>query len=94
MESMPGSDHGAMPGMMSQADMATLRELTSSNFDVTFVELMTRHHHGAIEMAQTQLRHDSLPEVKQLARHILSAQQAEIQQMEAWRQAWTLIPPR
>jgi uncharacterized protein (DUF305 family) len=56
--------------------------------------MMIMHHQGAIEMAQTELREGSLPEVKQLAQQVITAQQAEIQQMETWKQAWTSLPPR
>lgn len=94
MNSMPGGDHGAMPGMMSDADMARLMGLNATRFDVTFVEMMITHHQGAIEMAQTELREGSLPEAKQLAQQVITAQQAEIRQMQAWKQAWTALPPR
>jgi len=53
------------------------------------VDMMTRHHQGAIEMATTELRAGSLGEVKQLAQQIITAQQREIQQMAAWKQAWS-----
>jgi uncharacterized protein (DUF305 family) len=94
MDSMPGGDHGAMPGMMSEADMTKLTGLRSTKFDLAFVDMMIMHHQGAIEMAQTELREGSLPEVKQLAQQVITAQQAEIQQMETWKQAWTSLPPR
>ena len=84
-------DHGAspMPGMMGQAEMDELKGLKGSRFDLAFVEMMTRHHQGAIEMATTELETGSPGEVKQLARQIITAQQREIQQMDGWERAWS-----
>ena len=84
-------DHGAspMPGMMGQAEMDELMGLKGTRFDLAFVDMMTRHHQGAIEMATTELGAGSLGEVKQLAQQIITAQQREIQQMAAWKQAWS-----
>jgi uncharacterized protein (DUF305 family) len=84
-------DHGAspMPGMMGQAEMDELMGLQGTRFDLAFLGMMTRHHQGAIEMATTELGAGSLGEVKQLAQQIITAQQREIQQMAAWKQAWS-----
>ena len=84
-------DHGASPtpGMMGQAEMDELMGLKGTRFDLAFVDMMTRHHQGAIEMATTELGAGSLGEVKQLAQQIITAQQREIQQMAAWKQAWS-----
>jgi len=84
-------DHSAslMPGMMGQAEMDELKGLKGTKFDLAFVDMMTRHHQGAIEMATTELGAGSLGEVKQLAQQIITAQQREIQQMAAWKQAWS-----
>ena len=84
-------DHGAspMPGMMGQAEMDELMGLKGTRFDLAFVDMMTRHHQGAIEMATTELGAGSLGEVKRLAQQITKAQQREIQQMATWKQAWS-----
>jgi uncharacterized protein (DUF305 family) len=85
-----GTDHGAMhmPGMMSEADMRQLRVTKDKDFNLLFMDMMTAHHQGAIEMANTELRDGALPEVKQLAQHIIDAQQAEIDQFTKWQQEW------
>src|SRR6266498_3934151 len=68
--------------------------------DVAFVQGMIPHLQQAIEMAElidgrsdrpelTELGAGSLGEVKQLAQQIITAQQREIQQMAAWKQAWS-----
>jgi uncharacterized protein (DUF305 family) len=89
-EAMAGMDHDqmAMPGMMDQGEMDELKGLEGARFDLAFIDMMTRHHQGAIDMANTELKDGSLPEVKQLAQQIITAQQREVRQLTAWRQAW------
>jgi uncharacterized protein (DUF305 family) len=85
-----GMDHGAMqmPGMMSEAEMRQLRLSNGRDFDLAFVDMMTAHHQGAIDMANTELRDGSLPEVKRLAQQIIDAQQTEIDWFTTWQQQW------
>jgi uncharacterized protein (DUF305 family) len=91
-----GMDHGAMqmPGMMSDAEMRQLMANRHRDFDLMFLDMMTAHHQGAIEMANTELRDGSLPEAKQLARQIIDAQQAEIDQFQQWQKEWATAPAR
>jgi uncharacterized protein (DUF305 family) len=91
-----GMDHGGMhmPGMMSEAEMRQLMATSHQAFDLRFLDMMTAHHQGAIEMANTELRDGSLPEVKRLARQIIDAQQAEIDQFQQWQQEWATAPNR
>jgi uncharacterized protein (DUF305 family) len=91
-----GMDHGAMqmPGMMSEADMGQLRLSNDEDFDLLFLDMMTAHHQGAIDMATTDLRDGALPEVKRLAQQIIDAQQGEIDQFTRWRQEWQASPVR
>jgi len=91
-----GVDHGAMqmPGMMSEADLRQLRLSKDEEFDLAFLDMMTAHHQGALEMADTELRDGALPEVKGLAQQIIDAQQGEIGQFNQWQQEWTSTPIR
>ena len=91
-----GMDHGAMqmPGMMSELEMRQLGVINGEDFDLLFLEMMTAHHEGAIEMADTELRDGALPEVKRLAQQIIDAQQGEIDQFKVWQQEWEAIPIR
>ena len=91
-----GMDHGAMdmPGMMSETDMRVLMSLKNADFDREFIQMMTSHHRGAIEMANTELRDGSLPEVKRLAQQVIDAQQAEIDQFKQWQAEWQSTPVR
>ena len=83
-----------MPGMMSETDMSQLMGTRHHDFDLMFLDMMTDHHQGAIEMATTELRDGSLPEVKRLAQQIIDAQQAEIDQFQQWQKEWAAAPIR
>jgi uncharacterized protein (DUF305 family) len=87
-----GMDHGAMqmPGMMSEMEMRQLRVVKGEDFDLAFLDMMTAHHQGAIEMATTELRDGSLPEVKRLAQQIIDNQQTEIDQFTQWTREWAI----
>jgi uncharacterized protein (DUF305 family) len=89
----PSGGHGGhgetqMPGMMSETDMRRLMESTGTEFDLAFVEMMAVHHQGAIDMANTELKEGSLPEVKRLAQQIIDTQQDEIDQLQRWKAEW------
>jgi uncharacterized protein (DUF305 family) len=59
-----------------------------AEFDLRFIDAMIPHHEGALTMAQDALKKSKRPEIKQLAQEIIKSQQAEIEQMQQWRQAW------
>lgn len=68
-------------GMMSDAEMKALGEAKGGEFDVIWVEMMTRHHEGAIEMAKTEQAKGQDSDAKALAGRIIDAQTAEIATM-------------
>ncbi|WP_261958966.1 DUF305 domain-containing protein [Dactylosporangium matsuzakiense] len=82
---MSGMDMGgmghAMPGMMSDADLAKLEAATGKDFDKQFCTMMIAHHQGAIAMAQDEIKQGGNPDAKALAQRIVTAQQAEIDTM-------------
>ena len=45
-----------MPGMATTEDMARLEAATGAEFDKIFLELMIKHHSGAVEMVETLLK--------------------------------------
>ena len=78
-----GMDHGGSDtGMMSEEDMAALESATGADFDQMFLEMMTEHHEGAIEMAETELVDGQHAEALEVAEAISSTQQAEIGEMQ------------
>ncbi|MEV7040748.1 DUF305 domain-containing protein [Amycolatopsis sp. NPDC051061] len=80
-ESMPGMDHD-MPGMMSADDMKQLEAAKGTEFDKMWLDMMIKHHQGAIDMAKTELSKGSNADAKALAQKIIDAQQAEITEMQ------------
>lgn len=70
--------------------MTDLTGLSSDEADRTFLEGMIGHHRGAIDMAQSYLNADfeKQGDVVQLAEAIVSVQDAEITQMQAWLDDW------
>ena len=89
LEGHGGHGDTEMPGMMSEADMSRLMEATGPEFDLAFVEMMAAHHQGAIDMANTELKDGSLPEVTRLAEQIIATQQDEIDQLQQWKTEWS-----
>ncbi|MCM0675744.1 DUF305 domain-containing protein [Micromonospora phytophila] len=79
---MPHMDHGGMPGMMSEADMAELAAATGREFDRRFLTMMIAHHEGAVTMAQTEIAEGANAEAKSLAQQIVTTQRAEIDTMK------------
>ena len=45
---------GMMPGMMSEADMTRFMAASGPALDRMFLEMMIRHHEGAVTMADTE----------------------------------------
>ncbi len=62
-------------------------------FDQRFLEAMISHHQGAIEMAEMAQQMGEHEEIRILAAEIITAQQAEIEQMQGWLQGWFGVSP-
>ncbi|NUN65269.1 DUF305 domain-containing protein [Pseudanabaena biceps] len=71
-------------GMMMNQDLGA----KDTNFDLRFINAMIPHHEGAVTMAQSAATKSTRPEIKKLAQDIISSQQAEIKQMQQWKQEW------
>jgi uncharacterized protein (DUF305 family) len=71
-----------MPGMTSQQEMSQLMAARGAHFDHMFLQMMIRHHQGAIEMARTEQSQGVNPAAKKLARQIETSQTVEIAQMQ------------
>ena len=84
MSGMEGHDMGdmsSMPGMMSSEDMGKLEKASGAEFDKMFLEMMIKHHEGAVEMAETQKADGKYGPAVKLADDVITAQTAEIEQM-------------
>lgn len=77
------SDSGGQMGMMSAQEMTDLDAATGSAFDRMWLQMMTRHHQGAVAMARTELAQGANPEGKRLAQSIIDSQTTEIAEMNS-----------
>ena len=91
----PRSMNMEMPGMMDSMMMMTgsgmkkMESSTGKDFDLMFLDMMTPHHAGAVEMAKEALSKAEHNEIKTLARNIINAQEAEIKEMADWKLKWS-----
>jgi protein-disulfide isomerase len=56
--------------------------MNGADFDRTWIEMMIEHHRGAISQSETVKTEGSNPDVLALADQIITAQQAEIAEMD------------
>jgi uncharacterized protein (DUF305 family) len=87
-----GAGHGGGAAMAGQtmdmaADVEALRK-AGEPFDRAFIDAMIPHHESAIDASKAAESRAQKPELKQLAREIIAAQEREIKQMQDWRKAW------
>ncbi len=83
------TDHGThMDHNMDHNMDHSPRADVAAPFDAQFIDGMIVHHQGAIDMAEQVLAQSERPELLTMAEQIISAQQVEIDQMQAWRAAW------
>ncbi len=82
--SMEGMDEHTMdmPGMMSDQEMADLKSATGTAFQRMFLQMMIRHHEGAVAMARVEQTDGKFPAAVSLARSIEKGQRSEINTME------------
>jgi predicted outer membrane protein len=78
---------GGMEHMMMNMN-EELKGKYGDTFDQEFLKEMIVHHQGAIDMAKAALEQSGHPELKELAKNIITAQDAEIAQMRAWQEEW------
>lgn len=75
------SDSDEMP-LESSPDAA------NQPYDLQFIDTMIQHHQASIVMAKMVLEKSQPAELKKFAQKIINQQEREIEQMEAWRDAW------
>lgn len=71
----------AMPGMASEDELDALIASSGEGADRLFVQLMSEHHLGGIEMAEFAAERGESEEVKRMAASMASAQRGEIYEM-------------
>lgn len=93
----PMSAMPMLPGMTEMADGSMTMDMTmdieklrntTESFDLMFIDLMISHHQIAIDAAMMAEKQATRAEVRDLAQKIIEKQQAEIEQLQAWRAEW------
>ncbi len=74
-------DHQAAYGMATLEQMNRLRTARGAAFDTLFLELMIRHHEGAVTMAGEELRRGTDRAMRKMAQDVIAGQQIEITRM-------------
>jgi uncharacterized protein (DUF305 family) len=72
----------SMSGLMSPEQMAQIEAAEGSEFDRLFLQMMTEHHQGAVEMAQVEQDEGENPQAIELAEQIEAMQMEEIERMQ------------
>lgn len=74
-------DHGGMSGMMSEEDMTALEDAKGTEAARLYLEQMTAHHEGAVDMARDEVTDGQNPQAIALAEQVIEDQEAEIAEM-------------
>jgi uncharacterized protein (DUF305 family) len=74
-------EQAAMPGMLRPDQIEHLRQAQDPDFDPLFVRLMSFHHAGAVEMADTEIHSRGDIRLRIMAQAIRHGQQGEIEMM-------------
>lgn len=82
-EAMTDEEARAEMGMATDAELGELRDATGTEADCLYLELMIRHHEGAIPMAEAVIELGSVPRVVSVAQSIKEGQTAEVDAMES-----------
>ena len=91
---MNGMNHNSMPmnknsnGQMDMSGMKSDPNAASAPYDLQFIDTMSEHHRGAIEMAEMALKKSENAELKKFAQKIIDDQKKEIAQLKEWRDKW------
>ena len=77
----------AAMGMATPDELQRLRDADGVDAERLFLELMIKHHKGALDMAQLAADHATQDEVRRLAAAIIEAQTAETRLMQDYLEA-------
>lgn len=72
-------------GMASETELQQLRDATGTAADCMFLQLMVRHHEGALPMADAVIERGTEPQVRATAEKMRAAQQFELDAMASMR---------
>jgi uncharacterized protein (DUF305 family) len=75
-------ERATMPGFLTPAEMRLVKLAPPDQFDADFVEMMSRHHRGAVKMADQMWHSRGDPRLRVMAHAIRHEQQGEIALMQ------------
>lgn len=82
MASAPSGGGMDMKTMMKENNEKMAAMSMTGKPDVDFAMMMRMHHQGAIQMSETELKNGKDPEMKKMARKMISDQKKEIAQLD------------
>ncbi|SCF79969.1 DUF305 domain-containing protein [Streptomyces sp. Ncost-T10-10d] len=74
-------DGSLMPGMATRTELDRLRRANGEKAEILYLQLMTDHHKGGVDMARGCARLCTVKVEKRLARGMVEAQQSELDMM-------------
>ncbi|WBQ04823.1 DUF305 domain-containing protein [Kribbella sp. CA-293567] len=81
LEHVQHEDHSKMPGMATRDELTTLQQTRGRAFDELFLNLMIKHHQGAVLMSGRQAANGSDLRVGEVAQDVSVTQSKEITTM-------------
>lgn len=84
MASGASEDMAALIQTMEPMHTDMMAGMTAADFQTAFVCSMIPHHQGAVEMAQVAQKYATHPWIMMFAQEIITTQQVEIREMQAW----------
>ncbi|GAC1396361.1 MAG: DUF305 domain-containing protein [Pyrinomonadaceae bacterium] len=85
--------NGNMSGM-SGSMMQSSPNAAKQAYDLQFLDTMSAHHQGAVDMARPAETKAQHAELKEFAKNIIADQEKEIAQMKSWREQWYAGKPQ
>ena len=91
MQSNNKMNHNAAAHDHSQMQPAP--DAATAPYDLQFLDTMTAHHQGAVDMARMVSGKTENADLKKFAAQIIADQEKEINQMKQWRERWFAAKP-
>ncbi|GLY33386.1 DUF305 domain-containing protein [Kineosporia sp. NBRC 101731] len=83
MEGMDHGDAGHADSMMTSEQMDDLEAASGADFDRMWVDMMIKHHEGAVAMGKTEVADGTDAQATQLAQTVIDAQTTEIAELKS-----------
>lgn len=91
----PNMNHSKMDhNSMDHSNMNSSANASDSPYDLQFIDTMTAHHEGAVDMAKMAPKSTKNAELLKFANAIIIDQSKEMQQMADWRLNWFGAKPK